>query len=127
MEYRFQPDDPADGITVVVPKQLISELSAEQFEWLVPGRFEEKIAALIRTLPKSIRRLLVPAPDTARQIVSQLQFGEGPFLKRLAKVLERRAGVAVPTHAISPGGIAQSPANEFSYRGRQRRRACRGT
>jgi ATP-dependent helicase HrpA len=100
LQYRFEPGHTGDGITVTVPCQLVRQLTAEQFEWLVPGRLEEKIAALIRTLPKTIRRCLVPAPDTARHVAATLDFGSGPFLKTLARHLERRAGMPVPVEAF---------------------------
>jgi ATP-dependent helicase HrpA len=67
----------------------------QEIDWLVPGRLEEKITALIRSLPKSIRRGLVPAPDTARKAAAVMQFGDGPFLPTLANVLTRISGESV--------------------------------
>ena len=61
---------------------------------------EEKITALIRSLPKSIRRCLVPAPDTAKTAAEQLEFGNGPFLPTLARVLERISGEPIPADAF---------------------------
>ncbi len=100
LRYRFVPGDSQDGVTVTVPKHAINQVSKEQIDWLVPGRLEEKITALIRSLPKSIRRCLVPAPDMARQAAEQLRFGEGPFLPTLARALEQISGETVPADAF---------------------------
>lgn len=100
LKYRYAPGDDEDGVTVTVPKHAVNQISHEQIDWLVPGRLEEKITALIRSLPKSIRRCLVPAPDTARQAAEQLSFGDGPFLPTLARVLERISGEHVPADAF---------------------------
>jgi ATP-dependent helicase HrpA len=56
--------------------------------------------ALIKSLPKPVRRKMVPAPDTARRIVPQIRFNEGSLLERLAAALSRIAG-----EPISPGSF----------------------
>ncbi len=115
LEYRYEPGSTSDGITVVIPRELVPQLDGERFEWLVPGRLEEKITALIRALPKPIRRCLVPAPDTAREVARDMTFGQGPFLKTLARMLERRAGVEqIP---LSDFGLEQLPLHlRFHFR-----------
>lgn len=100
LQYHFAPGEDRDGVSVTVPRHALNQLPPEQLDWLVPGRLEEKITALIRTLPKSIRRCLVPAPDTARQAAAQLRFGEGPFLVNLARELTRISGEHVPPDAF---------------------------
>ncbi len=64
--YVFEPAAADDGITLSVPEQLLEELDAEQLAWLVPGVRQEKIAELLRSLPKALRRQLVPVTDQAR-------------------------------------------------------------
>ncbi len=100
LQYRYAPGDQQDGVTVTVPKHAINQVTAEQLDWLVPGRLEEKITALIRSLPKSIRRNLVPAPDTAREAARRLQFGSGPLLPTLAQILQQISGETVPADAF---------------------------
>ena len=90
----------------------------EQIDWLVPGRLEEKITALIRSLPKSIRRCLVPAPDTARQAAEQLQFGDGPFLPTLAQVLETNQWRTRTGRRVSTGSAPVTPGDESPRRRR---------
>jgi len=100
LTYRFEPGHDCDGVMVTVPRTIINQLSADQLDWLVPGRLEEKITALIRSLPKPIRRALVPAPDTARRAAEQLVFGRGAFLVELARVLQNLSGEIVPVDAF---------------------------
>ncbi|MDX6719897.1 MAG: ATP-dependent helicase HrpA, partial [Solirubrobacteraceae bacterium] len=62
LSYRFEPGDEHDGVTVHVPLQALSQLRADGFDWLVPGLRGELVVALIRSLPKELRRPLVPIP-----------------------------------------------------------------
>ncbi|MCA9204434.1 MAG: ATP-dependent RNA helicase HrpA, partial [Planctomycetales bacterium] len=100
VEYRFQPGETDDGLTLTIPREAVSRLDADRLDWLVPGMLEEKITALIRTLPKSIRRSLVPAPDTARQAAGMLHFGQGPFLQTVAQTLSRLAEEPIGVEAF---------------------------
>jgi ATP-dependent helicase HrpA len=72
LRYRFEPGEPDDGVTLVVPDVLLDELHADQIAWLVPGWRLEKIIALLRELPKARRKLLVPVPEHARQALEEL-------------------------------------------------------
>ena len=66
LSYRFEPGSEDDGVTVAVPLPLLAGLKPDGFDWQVPGLREELVTALIRSLPKSIRRHVVPAADWAR-------------------------------------------------------------
>jgi ATP-dependent helicase HrpA len=66
LHYRFEPGADDDGVTLDVPLHLLNAIDSARIGWLVPGLVEEKAAALIRALPKSLRRNYVPAPDFAR-------------------------------------------------------------
>ncbi len=66
LHYRFEPGADDDGVTLDVPLHLLNAIDSARISWLVPGLVEEKAAALIRALPKSLRRNYVPAPDFAR-------------------------------------------------------------
>ncbi|MGA7147620.1 MAG: ATP-dependent RNA helicase HrpA, partial [Microbacterium sp.] len=65
LAYRFEPGAPDDGVTAVVPLALLAQLRPDGFDWQVPGMRDELITALIRSLPKAIRRHVVPAADWA--------------------------------------------------------------
>lgn len=66
LDYHFEPGHPDDGVTVKVPIAALNQLDPAAFDWLVPGLLEEKLVALIKSLPKPLRRHFVPAPDFAR-------------------------------------------------------------
>ncbi len=66
MHYRFEPGAEDDGVTLDVPLHLLNALDAARLSWLAPGFVAEKAAALIRSLPKAMRRNYVPAPDFGR-------------------------------------------------------------
>jgi len=68
LEYHFDPGHAADGITLVVPLPLVNQVSPDRGDWLVPGVLEERVTALLRSLPKQLRRSIVPIPDTARRL-----------------------------------------------------------
>jgi len=98
LSYRFAPGAPDDGVTVHVPLERVGELRADEFMWLVPALREELVTALIRTLPKELRRSLVPVPQVASQLLRALTPGRDSLLGALSRELERR-GVQVPPEA----------------------------
>ena len=95
-EYHFDPSHHADGITLLVPQAMLGALHAEAFEWLVPGMLQEKLIALIKGLPKSLRRSFVPAPQFAEAAMSAMDIGKGALLPAFSKELERMTGIHVP-------------------------------
>ncbi len=73
LSYHFEPKHEQDGVTVTIPLALLNQLNPSNFEWLVPGLLEEKIIALLRSLPKHLRKLFVPVPDVAKDAVDELK------------------------------------------------------
>ena len=100
LSYRFDPNAPDDGVTVHVPVGVLARLGGDEFSWQVPALREELIAALIRSLPKDLRRNFVPAPDTARAVMEHTTPGAEPLLEALQRVLHRMTGVLVPISAF---------------------------
>ncbi|MGI9016912.1 MAG: ATP-dependent RNA helicase HrpA [Euzebya sp.] len=96
VSYTFDPSRPeADGVTVDVGLELLPTVHAGTFDWLVPGMRHELVVALIRGLPKHLRRGLVPAPDTATRVLQRISPDDGPLLPLLARELTRIGGAAV--------------------------------
>ena len=87
LTYKFEPGDPLDGVTVMVPIPMLAGLDTEGFDWLVPGRRLELVTELIRSLPKALRRTVVPAPEFAERAIDRLIPYEGPITQQLADVL----------------------------------------
>ncbi len=95
LRYAFDPSDKADGITLDCPLHLLNQLDVHRLEWLVPGLLEEKVAALISSLKKSQRRLLVPVKEYAHAAVESLGPPEASLLDQLSAVLSRLSGLEI--------------------------------
>jgi len=95
LSYRFEPGTDEDGVTVHVPLHALSQLRAAGFDWLVPGLRHELVVALIRSLPKELRRPLVPIPELASEVVAGLRPRRGRLVDAVARELERARGVRV--------------------------------
>jgi ATP-dependent helicase HrpA len=105
LSYHFDPASARDGVTVTLPGPLLAAARPEPFDWLVPGLLEEKMTALIRSLPKSLRRNFVPAPEYARACTESVSPGEGSLTAAMAAVLQRITGIRVPAGAWQPGQL----------------------
>ncbi|MCL2305893.1 MAG: DUF3418 domain-containing protein [Planctomycetaceae bacterium] len=92
IEYHYLPGEEDDGLTVIVPIEGLRQLEPSRLGWLVPGLLESKITAMLRALPKEIRRSLVPIPDTARSLAKELAFADGVLEEKLAVLVSRLAG-----------------------------------
>ena len=100
LTYRFEPGATDDGVTVHVPVSVLARLGGQEFGWQVPALREELVTALIKSLPKDLRRNFVPAPDTARALLANLQPGDEPLLETLQRELHRASGILVPINAF---------------------------
>ena len=100
LTYRFEPGAADDGVTVHVPIDVLASLGSDEFAWQVPALREELVTALIRSLPKELRRNFVPAPDTARAVLAAIDPEQEPLLTALQRELRRRSGVLVPIDAF---------------------------
>ncbi len=99
LTYQFEPGADADGVTVHVPLAVLNQVTPDGFDWQVPGLREELATQLIKSLPKALRRNFVPAPDTAKYVLSRVSPSDGPLLHALADELEALRGVSVPDDA----------------------------
>jgi ATP-dependent helicase HrpA len=101
LTYRFEPGAADDGVTVHVPIDVLARLGGDEFAWQVPALREELVTALIRSLPKDLRRNFVPAPDTARAVLAGMETKDGEsVLASLQRELHRRTGILVPIDAF---------------------------
>ncbi len=105
LTYTFEPGTTTDGVTVDIPLPLLNQVPAESFDWQVPGLREELVVALIRSLPKPVRRNFVPVPDFARAALAAITPGEEPLLDALTRQLRRMTGVTVPRDAWDLGKL----------------------
>ncbi|MCW9013483.1 MAG: ATP-dependent RNA helicase HrpA [Gammaproteobacteria bacterium] len=99
LDYHFDPGMHCDGITLITPLAGLQALNAERCNWLVPGLLHEKIVALIRSLPKPLRRNFVPAPNFADACVDALEATDISLSSALSVQLRKMTGVDVPYDA----------------------------
>jgi ATP-dependent helicase HrpA len=96
LSYRFAPGDEADGVTAHVPLALLNRVTGAGLDWHVPGLRPELVTALIRSLPKALRRHFVPAPEYADRFLASVDGpSAGPLLDVLAGWLTRQTGEVV--------------------------------
>ncbi|KPK28253.1 MAG: hypothetical protein AMJ61_03110 [Desulfobacterales bacterium SG8_35_2] len=87
LTYCFDPGKEEDGVSVSLPLELIGHVSPEVFEWLVPGLLPEKVTFLLKGLPKSVRKQLIPIQQTAEKLVKELKIYRGSLYKQLAELI----------------------------------------
>ena len=100
LDYRLEPGEDNDGITLTVPAAALGQLNTNTLGWLVPGLIEQKIVCLIKSLPKRVRRQFVPVMETVRDILPRLSFGEGNLHESLAQELSRISGEPLSSSAF---------------------------
>ncbi len=114
LNYAFDPNGERDGATLTIPLNVLMSLSESDIDWLIPGWREEKAAALIKSLPKALRRHVVPAPDFARAFLEGTTPRKVPFIEALAEFLTRVGGVAIAPSDFSETEL--SPHLKFNLR-----------
>ncbi|MFT5520370.1 MAG: ATP-dependent helicase HrpA [Enterobacterales bacterium] len=95
LEYHFEPGAEDDGLHIILPIVYINQFQENDFDWLVPGMLEAKIIALLRGLPKSLRKNFVPVPDYAKSLLERLQQGESTLTVQLASLLKQMTSVLI--------------------------------
>jgi len=99
LSYQFEPGADADGVTAHIPLAVLNQVRSDGFDWQVPGLREELVTALIRSLPKHLRRNFVPVPDHAAEVLRRAGPDDGPLLLTLERELEAMTGASVPRDA----------------------------
>ncbi|SFI91869.1 ATP-dependent helicase HrpA [Amycolatopsis sacchari] len=126
LTYQFEPGADADGVTVHIPLPVLNQITPDGFDWQVPGLREELVTALIKSLPKQLRRNFVPAPDTAKYVLSRVSPADGPLLDVLAGELEDLRGVPVPPDAWQLAAVPEHLRMTFRVVDERGRRLAEG-
>lgn len=95
LDYHFDPQHKEDGVSVNVPLAVIRQIPETRLDWLIPGLLQEKCLALIRSLPKSVRKNFVPAQDYVERALESLEYEGRPLVETFAQRLFRLTGVHV--------------------------------
>jgi ATP-dependent helicase HrpA len=91
LEYEFDPASPYDGVTIEIPVASLDRIDPSVFDSNVPGLREELVAALLKSLPKQLRRQFAPVRDTAHELAPELDGADGRLIESLARMLTRRS------------------------------------
>ncbi|MFE9320567.1 ATP-dependent RNA helicase HrpA [Nocardia sp. NPDC052278] len=105
LTYQFEPGNDDDGVTVRIPVEQLAHVRAVGFDWLVPGMRDELATALIKTLPKALRRTVVPAPDFAAAALAALTPRAEPLRIGLARELSRLGSVTIAPGDLDPAAL----------------------
>ncbi len=101
LSYEFEPTSEKDGVTLQVPLMALKQIPSRRLEWLVPGLLREKCIALVKSLPKALRRNFVPVPDFVDAALENLQPSNEPLTLQLGEQLRRMTGVQIDPEAWS--------------------------
>ncbi len=99
LQYRFEPGHDEDGVTAIIPVHQLNQASQTPFDWLVPGLLEEKCIALIKALPKNIRKHFVPVPEMVKRCLEIEPDFKGSLPEYLGNRLRKLTGEAIPLTA----------------------------
>ncbi|ACR02264.1 ATP-dependent helicase HrpA [Thauera aminoaromatica] len=109
LAYLHQPGEADDGVTLAVPLAMLNQIPANRCEWLVPGLLEEKVAALMKTVPQKHRHRLQPVAESAAAFMAVFEAGEfdtdEPLLKMLQRFVEERVQLKLPLESFRPENL----------------------
>ena len=107
VSYHFDPGKHCDGVMLTTPAAAINAINPQRCEWLIPGLLQEKIVALIKSLPKQLRKNFVPAPNFAEACVQALEPSDTALCTAMANHLKKMTGVQIPYDAWNVPGISK--------------------
>jgi ATP-dependent helicase HrpA len=113
LKYRFEPGHVLDGVTATIPLALLNQLDATVTEWLVPGMVRDKVTALIKALPKTLRRVCVPVPDFVTGFL-EAKTATAPLLPALAEFIQHKVGLKLKPEEFDLAGLDAHHLMNFS-------------
>jgi ATP-dependent helicase HrpA len=105
LTYQFEPGKDDDGVSAHIPVGLLAQLQPVGFDWLVPGMRVDLVTALIKTLPKNIRRAVVPAPDYAAAALAAVKPRSEPLMTAMARELSHLGGIQIDAKDFDPAAL----------------------
>jgi ATP-dependent helicase HrpA len=113
LKYRFEPGHSLDGVTATIPLALLNQLNPVRAEWLVPGMIREKLTALIKSLPKTYRRVCVPVPDFVTGFLEAYSPIE-PIVTSLAEYIQHKTSLKLAVSDFDLSALPQHLLMNFS-------------
>jgi ATP-dependent helicase HrpA len=105
LSYRFTPGAADDGVTLTVPLAAVNQVDPKCLDWLVPGLRTERMTALLKSLPKAVRRNFVPVPNYVQALLEAMPLGEGSLVEAMTWQLQRMTGVQIPDDAWNADAV----------------------
>ncbi len=102
LTYRYAPGEPLDGVTIHLPLNGLNQITHDGFDWQVPGHRDAVVEQLMRSLPKAIRRELIPFAETVDKVLNRLGTPTGRLVDRLAVVASDVSGIRIGPEAFDP-------------------------
>ncbi|MCC7220230.1 MAG: ATP-dependent RNA helicase HrpA [Candidatus Contendobacter sp.] len=114
LSYQFTPGAADDGVTLTVPLAAVNQVDPKRLDWLVPGLRAERMAALLKSLPKAVRRNFVPVPNYVQALLEAMPLGEWSLTEAMTRQLQRMTGVLIPAEAWNHDAIPPHLRMRFS-------------
>jgi len=89
LDYHFDPGHAEDGVTAIIPLAILGQLQSQSFDYLVPGLLRDKVIALIKCLPKALRKQFVPVPDYVDGFLSSGYDRHVPLIESLSAYMHK--------------------------------------
>jgi ATP-dependent RNA helicase HrpA len=105
LSYRFDPGGPLDGVSVHVPLTALNRVTDDGFDWQVPGHRSDLVGVLVRSLPKDVRRQLIPMAGTIDKAIAVLGEPAGRLVDAVAAALTAVSGVGVTASMMDPSVV----------------------
>jgi ATP-dependent helicase HrpA len=108
LNYRFDPGQQDDGVSMTVPLALLPQLTQEDIDWSVPGLLKERCIAIVKSLPKGERKKLVPVPEFVQQALANVKVADKPpLLVLLREQAKRLRNVDLPPDAWQESAVPE--------------------
>lgn len=106
LRYRHAPGQDDDGVSVLIDQRDAVRVRELDLGWVVPGLRIELITGLLKTLPKPLRREVVPVNAWAERLARDLPVEPvGEFLPELAALIKRVTFAPVTAADFDPSRL----------------------
>lgn len=113
LSYHHEPGAADDGVTLTVPLAMLNQIPAARCDWLVPGMLEQKLMALVKTVPQKIRHRLMPLADYVAEFCGLEHDLGQPLEKVLARHIEDKVGLKLPIESLRSENLPPHYAMNF--------------
>lgn len=98
-EYAYAPGEEVDGVTLRLPVAQAVDVSPATAAWSIPGWRTELADELLRGLPKTLRRELMPLAPKAAEMAREFRPSGVSLADELSRFMRQKFGANIPTTA----------------------------